>query len=52
MKVKHGLKDKIRKEYRYCESCSRIRKDVKWRNDTEQYECQECYNWWLESIGV
>jgi len=32
----------------YCESCGRLRADVKWRNETEQYECQECYQWYLD----
>ena len=33
---------------RYCESCGRLRTDVKWHEDTEQYECEECYQWYLE----
>jgi hypothetical protein len=32
----------------YCESCSRLRADIIWRDDTEQYECQECYQWYLD----
>lgn len=30
-----------------CECCCRVRNDVKWRNDTEQYECDDCYQWYL-----
>lgn len=32
----------------YCECCGRLRADVQWRKDTEQYECKECYQWYLE----
>ena len=29
-----------------CESCSLVKADVKWREDSEQYECLECYADW------
>lgn len=31
-----------------CECCSVIKADVKWREETEQYECDECYQWYLD----
>lgn len=39
---------KCQREKTYCECCGRLRADVKWRNETEQYECQECYQWYLD----
>lgn len=32
----------------YCESCGRLRADVEWQDNTEQYECTECYQQYLE----
>lgn len=32
----------------YCESCGRLRTDIVWREDTEQYECRECRGYYLE----
>lgn len=29
-----------------CESCSLVKTDVVWRDETEQYECEECYQAW------
>ena len=31
----------------YCESCSKLKSNVEWREDTEQYECAECYQLFL-----
>ena len=34
----------------FCEACRRHDcTDVKWREQTEQYECEECYQAWLDS---
>lgn len=35
-----------------CESCSRVKVDVSWREETEQYECQECYQVWRMEQGL
>ena len=32
----------------YCECCSQLKNDVKWREETEQFECEECYNLYLD----
>ena len=33
----------------FCESCGRHNcEDVKWREQTRQYECEECYQEWLD----
>jgi len=31
-----------------CESCSLVKSDVKWHEETEQYECEECWQYFLE----
>ena len=36
----------------FCESCGRHDcTDVEWREQTEQYECEECYRKWQEEQG-
>lgn len=35
-----------------CESCSLVRTDVVWREETEQYECGECYEAWRKENGL
>jgi len=35
-----------------CESCSGVKTDVRWREETEQYECQECYEVWKKENGI
>ena len=35
-----------------CESCSLVKSDVVWRDETEQYECDECYQVWCEEQGI
>ena len=32
----------------YCETCGRLRADVKWHEDTLHYECEQCYQWYIE----
>lgn len=44
---------KLRKEMSYaCESCSLVKADVVWREETEQYECGECYMAWCKEQGL
>ena len=40
------------KEKRYCEVCRRLRDDIQWREDTKKYECEECYQWYLDHLGT
>lgn len=35
-----------------CESCSLVKTDVVWREETEQYECEECYQAWRIEQGL
>jgi len=37
----------------FCESCGRRDCiDVEWREETEQYECEECYQAWRKENGL
>ena len=35
-----------------CESCSLVKTGVVWREETEQYECGECYESWRKEQGL
>lgn len=35
-----------------CESCSLVKSGVIWREETEQYECAECYDYWRKENGL
>lgn len=42
------LQDKPEDKKYACESCSLMKADVKWRDETEQYECGECWQAFLD----